>query len=258
MATGLRGKPYQYFNHKKSQRLDSRWSAVIRAFGAKGYGVAMMICEKLMDTAVLKMEFCFADHELLDIGLTAGEKDQVFFRELLFYCRKQGLFDYVSHDELIYDIRSPWLQDVLQSRITTNRRVAVSKERRELDNEKALQKARRSRKTKLMLADEENMLAKRTKRMQAYLDLGEARIQAMEAKWKTMDVVSALKFFRDVYVVDAMNVELYINTISNKETAEEAFTAFMVATQLTTQASKTSGDSPLPADTNKILKEFKI
>lgn len=259
MAMGLRGKPYQHFNHSRTQRLDSRWSAVVRAFGAKGYGVAMMVCEKLMDSAVLKLEFCFADHELLDIGLTASDADKAFFRELMFYCRKQGIFNYVSHDELIYDLSGTWLEEALRSRISANRRTAVSNERRSLEAEKKLQKARKTRKTKLMLADEENMLAKRVKRMQSYLDLSDARIESLELKWKTIDIRQALKFFRNTYVVDAMNVELYINTISNKETAEEAFTAFMVATQLTTSAGRSSGDSPAQvADTSKILKEFKL
>lgn len=258
MATGLRGKAYQYFNHAKSQRQDSRWASVVRGFGAKGYGVAMMICEKLMESPVLKLEFCFADHELLDIGLAANDGDKAFFRELMFYCRKQGIFNYVSHDELVYDISGTWLSEALQSRISATRRAAVSNERRSIEAEKKLQKARKTRKTKLMLADEENMLAKRVKRMQSYLDFGDARIEALEMKWKTIDIRQALNFFRNTYVVDAMNVEMYINTIQNKETGEEAFTAFMVATQLTTSASRSSGDSPAQVDTNKILKEFKI
>lgn len=190
-------------------------------FGLMGYGFVMCVFEKMLESPMVEMEFRFEEYELLDMGLNAG--DRKFCEDILLYGTKNKVFSMESFGNVYFIIRSPMLMELLADRISQDKQRSIRKH----ETEKIVRKVMNSgRKKKLILAEDSAKVQVGIRRIQAALMFSEEQIEEAQAAFVGFDVRESMRWFREVYVVEPLNLELYINTITEK-TAFNMFIKFM-------------------------------
>ncbi len=244
-------KGFNFFVHPFDLRKDARIGVVVGRYGAKGYGVLMAMYEKMSASPAFEMEFRYEEYEFVDLGLSAG--DRIYFDELVAYAMQQKALKADNFSPVYTVFTSDILVDLMKHKITESQRRAIKKHETDKEIEKHLRKRLPK---KLVEAKELASQSRRLNKLKGFFELSPTEVARIEAAFPGHDVKSALRFFREEYILNPMNVDLYLNAAS-QERAVSLFVEFMHSHVLTPEDRKQISDSIAMTRKVETLKNFK-
>lgn len=193
-----------------------------KKYGAAGYGVTLMLFERIMSTPNLSALLYFDAADLNDIGVEE-RNGEIWLRDFIEYCVSIRAFEIVNAEDVYYEIKSTWLEDMNSGRIKDRITQRVKSRIRKQEDLTLISKGRARPMSDLR---EKQLKARKINTMCKSVQFSEAQIREMQNLFISYDVRKMIEVFRDHYIVAPENVDIYLETM-NRKSAVDLFMAWM-------------------------------